>query len=149
MKRIAGLFALVIIAAASTMPACAEFTAETAHDFLQAQAAIYSDASEENVERFVAFMSDDITDVHFAYGREFSGKDHFRKNMPQKAAALLSYDCRISQIMMGTNVAVVAYHERTQEKKADGAIRNYSGRTIMVIEFNDDGLVTQLRRYQD
>ena len=130
-------------------PAHAQFTAETAYSFLSAQAAVYREGSSESVEKFVAYMTNDVRDIHVTYGREFTGKDHFRKNMPEKAKALLSYDRQISQISMGTNVAVLIFHEQSRERKRDGEIRDYNGRTIMVIDFNDEGLITTLRRYQD
>lgn len=143
------LITSIVILLASAFAAHADFTAKTAHDFVQAQATVYKTGTPESVEAFVAYMSDDVKDVHVAYGREFSGKDHFRKNMPGKAKALITYERQISDIMMGTNVAIVTYHEQTKEEKSDGRISEYSGRTIMVIDFDDAGLVTSMRRYMD
>lgn len=127
----------------------ADFDAKTVSEFLLTQAEVYASGSSESVERFVAFMSDDIKDYHFAYGREFSGKDFYRENMPKKAKALISYDREILQILMGTNVAVATFYETTEENKPNGSVNRYSGRTLMVIEFNNEGLITHLRRYQD
>ena len=127
----------------------AQFSTQTAYEFLEAQTAVYKNGSSNNIEKFVAFMTEDVKDFHVAYDREFSGKDFFRKNMPNKAKALISYEKQISQVILGTNVAVVIYHEQSKEKKRDGRIKSYDGRTLMVIEFNDDGLITQMRRYQD
>lgn len=144
------LFAFTLpLVALSGAPVLAQVDAQTVQDFALAQAAIYNDPSSANVERFVAFMTEDIKDVHVAYGREFTGKDHFRRNMPNKAKALLSYERQILQVLVGSNVAVVVYREQSKEKKSDGEIRDYSGRTIMVLDVNDDGLITQMRRYQD
>ena len=125
------------------------FTAARAHDFLAAQTAVYQDGTSESLERFISFLSDDIKDIHVAYGREFVGKDHFRKNMPNKARALLSYVRQVTQVTLGTEVAIVVFQEQSSEKRPDGAIRDYSGRTIMVLEFNKDGLITEIKRYQD
>lgn len=127
----------------------AEFTTRTAYDFMAAQTNVYKTGTPENVEQFVAYLSDDIKDVHVAYNREFSGKDHFRENMPRKSKALISYEKQVSQIILGTNVAIIIYNEQTQENKRDGRVSNYKGRTIMVLDFDDNGLITQMKRYQD
>ncbi|NQV72709.1 hypothetical protein HQ496_06275 [bacterium] len=129
--------------------AYAQFNAETVHNFLDAQTEVYRTGSPESVERFVSYMSEDVKDFHVAFGREFSGKDFFRENMPRKSEVLISYEKRIGQITMGTNVAIAIYHEKSSEKKADGIIKDYEGRTIMVIDFDDQGLITAIRRYQD
>lgn len=140
-------FSIFLMMSCST--AHAQFNAQTVHDFLEAQTTVYQDGSEEDLDKFINYMADDIKDIHIAYGREFSGKEHFRKNMPIKAKALISYEKQISQIMLGTNVAIAIYHEQTKEKKRNGRISQYDGRSIIVIEFNDDDLITQMRRYQD
>ncbi len=148
-ERLVRIGIVSFLLCAFAQSASSEFTAATAIDFLEAQANVYQSGTEESVEIFVTFLSDDIRDIHVAYGREFSGKDFFRKNMPIKAKSLLHYEREILDIMMGTNVAVVAYRENTKEQKSDGRVSEYSGRTIMVINFNDEGLVTVMRRYMD
>ncbi|MFK7955044.1 MAG: hypothetical protein AB8B96_03030 [Lysobacterales bacterium] len=142
-------FFLVVGLVAVSTRVHAEVSIDTVHRFLDAQTQVYNNGSADSVEHFVAFMADDIKDYHFAYGREFSGKDFYRKNMPVKAEALMSYERKISQVTVGTGVAIATFFEVTKERKRDGKISDYQGRTIMVIEFNAEGLITQLRRYQD
>ncbi len=139
------LLALVV----SVGTARADFTAKTAHEFMAAQTSVYKSGTARSVEKFVAFLSEDIRDIHVAYGREFKGKDFYRKNMPRKAKALAFYDRRVRQVTLGTNVAIIVFDEHSKEKKSDGRIKEYRGRTILVVDFNDKGLVTQMRRYQD
>jgi len=126
-----------------------EVAIDNVYDFLSAQAAVYKEGSSASVERFVAFLAEDVKDFHVAYGREFSGKEHFRENMPRKAQALIEYERKISQVNVGTNVAIAIFHERSKERKQDGVVKDYDGRTIVVLDFNDEGLITQIRRYQD
>ena len=127
----------------------AELSIKRVHDFLDSQTAIYKNASENNIEYFLSFMDDEVKDIHVAYNRTFTGKEHFRKNMPNKAKALLSYERQISQVIIGNKVAIAIYHEQTKEKKKDGKINSYNGKTIVVLDFDDDGLITQMKRYQD
>lgn len=126
-----------------------EFTVQTAYEFMAAQTKAYKSGDAEDIEAFVAFLADEVMDVHVAYNRQFSGKGHFRKNMPIKAKALIEYDKQVMQVILGTNVAVIVYSEQTRETKRDGRVNSYSGRTIMVVDFNEDGLITTIRRYQD
>jgi len=148
-KSVCAAVAAASLLLLSTPAFAAEFTAQTAYEFLAAQAEVYKKGNAESVERFVSFLADDVQDIHVAYGREFTGKEHFRKNMPNKAKALISYEREVMQVVMGTQVAIVIYREETSEKKADGRINDYRGRTIAVLDFNDEGLITTIRRYQD
>jgi acylphosphatase len=133
----------------SSSVARAEFTAKTAYDFMAAQTAVYENGTSESVEKFLAYLSDDVKDIHVAYDREFSGKDHFRENMPKKSKALISYEMQVKQVIVGTNVAIIIFAVQAEEKKSDGRISNYNGGTVMVLDFDDDGLITQMKRYQD
>ena len=73
------------------------------------------------MERFVSFLAEDVRDVHVAYGREFVGKDHFRKNMPNKAQAIQRYARQITQVTLGTQVAVVVFQEQSSEEESEMA----------------------------
>jgi ketosteroid isomerase-like protein len=106
------------------------------------------DMKKEDLEGYLAFMSDDVVDYHAAYGRTFSGKEHFRKGIVKKSAAMISMVETIESIVLGSNTAVVVVNEDSKYHK-NGAIKHFKGRTILVLEFNEQGLISQMRRYLD
>ena len=56
------------------------------------------DMKKEDLESYLAFMSDEVIDYHAAYGRTFTGKEHFRKGIVKKAASMISMSENIENI---------------------------------------------------
>ena len=102
----------------------------------------------DDVERYLAYMSDDITDYHAAYGVTLEGKDVFRRSFPEKARSSITYRIEVENVIVGSNVAVVEYKEAAKSKEGD-TITEFLARTIMVLEFEDTGLIKHMRRYLD
>lgn len=106
------------------------------------------DMEKEDLERYLAFMSDEVIDYHAAYGRSFTGKDHFRKGIVKKVASMVSMAKNIEGIVLGTHTAVVIVEEDSKYYK-NGVLKHFKGRTILVLEFNNQDLISQMRRYLD
>ncbi|GAC21795.1 nuclear transport factor 2 family protein [Paraglaciecola arctica] len=106
------------------------------------------DMKKVDLESYLAFMSDEVIDYHAAYGRTFTGKEHFRKGIVKKAASMISMSENIESIVLGSDTAVVVVNEDSKYHK-NGAIKHFKGRTILVLEFNEQGLISQMRRYLD
>lgn len=106
------------------------------------------DMDTEDLAEFLAFLSDDLVDYHDAYGRTFSGKDHLRNGIPRKAQSMKSLSFSVEDIVLGSQTAVFVLNEVSEYQK-DGELKRFAGRTIMVLEFDDDGLIKHMRRYLD
>jgi hypothetical protein len=106
------------------------------------------DMKNEDLEGYLAFMSDEVIDYHAAYGRTFTGKEHFRKGIVKKAASMISLAENIESIVLGSTTAVVVVNEDSTYHK-NGAIKHFKGRTILVLEFDEQDLITHMSRYLD
>ena len=101
-----------------------------------------------DVETYLAFLSEDLIDYHAAFNRTFSGKAHLRKGIVNKAASMVSISENIESIILGTDTAIVVVNEDSKYYKK-GELKYFKGRTILVLEFNQQGLISQMRRYLD
>lgn len=106
------------------------------------------DATQDEVEAYLAFMADDLVDHHIAYARSFHGKAHLRGGIKQKAMSMVSISQSIESIVLGSSTAIVVVTEDSEYYK-DEKLKRFQGRTILVLEFDEDGLISQMRRYLD
>jgi ketosteroid isomerase-like protein len=102
----------------------------------------------KDLENYLAFFTDDFTDHHIAYGVSFSGKDKLKKGIIEKSASMVSLVETIEDIVLGTDTAVVVVNEDSKYYK-NGKLKHFKGRNILVLEFNAQGLIIQMRRYLD
>ena len=123
--------------------------ASRVHDFIRAKdVASQPQKSLEDVEAYLAFMTEDISDVHVAYSVTREGKDTIRRGLVESTRVKFHSSFQIESMSLGSDVAVVEYTEASQYVKDDELV-DFSGRTIIVLEFNDEGLISQMRRYLD
>ena len=106
------------------------------------------DAKSDDLEAFLAFLADDLTDHHHAYARVFEGKAHLRNGIRQKSQSMVSLSQEIEQLVIGTSVAVAVVNEDSRYYK-DDELKRFQGRTIFVLIFDQSGLITEMRRYLD
>lgn len=141
--------AMMLAALLASNGAMAQASAETVLDFMTAHEALYQpSATSDDIEAYLRFMTDDITDYHAAYGVTLEGKDVFRENLPDKAARSISYQLVIESMQIGSNVAVVTFVEDSRSRR-ESDIVDFRGRTVLVLEFNNEGRITHMRRYLD
>ncbi|GLX78529.1 hypothetical protein tinsulaeT_18690 [Thalassotalea insulae] len=105
-------------------------------------------SNEEAIAKYLAFFTDDFTDHHPTYGVSFTGKDKLRNGIISKGTSMVSVVETIDNIIIGTDTAVVVVNEDSKYYK-NKKLKHYKGRTILVLEFNEQGLITQMRRYMD
>jgi TPP-dependent indolepyruvate ferredoxin oxidoreductase alpha subunit len=106
------------------------------------------DSKKKALEEYLAFFTDDFTDHHIAYGVLFKGKDKLRKGIVSSGTSMVSVVETIEDIVLGTDTAVVVVNEDSKYYKK-GKLKHFKGRNILVLEFNEQGLITQMRRYLD
>ena len=122
---------------------------EKVDNYMIAMQQVYQpNASAKDIDALFAFMADDITDYHAAYGVTLKGTEKKRKGLQQKALDSISYKLTVESIIMGTETAIIEYKEDAKYIK-NGKPKHFLGRTIMVLEFNQQGLIKHMRRYLD
>ncbi|MDA8020544.1 MAG: nuclear transport factor 2 family protein [Thermoanaerobaculia bacterium] len=140
---------LVLVLAVPTQPSFGQSTKELALDFVAAFEAVRQpDVEARDFENYFAFMADDVVDHHVAYGVMVSGKEKPRENLKRKLPNNISFDIEIEDMIVGTSTAVVVLNEDSEYKK-DGKYKHFVGRTILVLEFNEERLIQEMRRYLD
>lgn len=149
MNKIFSLLLLLPLILLLTTSAYAQPSIEVVNAFISAsEQTRQPDMKNEDLDAYLAFMADDVVDYHAVYGRTFSGKEHFRKGIVKKAASMISMVETIESIVLGSSTAVVVVNEDSKYHK-NGAVKHFKGRTILVLEFNEQGLISQMRRYLD
>ncbi|MFK8053326.1 MAG: nuclear transport factor 2 family protein [Woeseiaceae bacterium] len=132
-----------------TAPVHAEPSAAFVSAFIAAsEQARQPAATTEDLDAFLAFLADDVTDHHIAYARSFEGTAHLKKGIPQKVASMVSIAQDIESIILGSNTAVVVVNERSEYYRNE-TLRQYEGRTILILRFDEEGLINEIRRYLD
>jgi hypothetical protein len=143
------IYIFVVVTLTFTFAVKAEPSSDLIKSFILAsEKARQPNAKPENVEHYLAFFTDDFIDHHIAYRVSFTGKDVLRKGIIRKSASMVSIVETIEDIILGNDTAVVAVLEDSKYYKND-KLKHFKGRNILVLEFNEQDLITQMRRYQD
>jgi hypothetical protein len=133
----------------SIPPASAKPTNELIQSFVSAYVAVKQPKiNNEDLEHYFSFMEDNITDYHAAYKVTIKGKDKKRQGIIKKASNMVSFSMEIESIILGSQSAVFVVNEDSKYYK-DEKLKHFKGRTIMVLEFNEKGLIKHMRRYLD
>ena len=105
-------------------------------------------ATKEDLEDYFSYMTDSITDYHAAYGVTIEGKEKKRQGILNKGKDMISYSMKTENIILGTDTAIAVVNEDSKYYK-DGKLKHFKGRTILVLEYDDKGLIHHMRRYLD
>ena len=121
-------------------------------DFMQAFNSVYQpEMTETDIDRYFAFMTPDVEDHHVSYNVVISGiegREKSRRGLLNKGKNSISYTHNIEHITLGTAMAVVVFNEDAKYIK-NGKEKHFIGRTITILEFNEQGKIAIMRRYQD
>ena len=112
------------------------------------EAAHQPKVTDNDLDHYFSFMSDNIVDEHVAYRVKSEGKDKPRKNLKAYALRTVSWTETVESIILGSKTAVVSVITDSKYYKND-KLKHFVGRTIWVLEFNEQGLISYIRRYQD
>ncbi|WP_286235666.1 nuclear transport factor 2 family protein [Thalassotalea sediminis] len=149
MNRNLIIYVFIFLTLTFTFSVKAEPSSDLIKAFISAsEKARQPDFKAKDLEYYLSFFTDDFTDHHIAYGVSFTGKDNLRKGIIGKSASMVSVVETIEDIVLGTDTAVVVVNEDSKYYK-NGKLKHFKGRNILVLEFNDQGLITQMRRYLD
>lgn len=136
------LFSVPHLAYGQTSPA-------TITDFVLAMEAVKQpDKTPEDVAAYLAFMTDDVSDIHVAYNVSFEGKQKLRQNLLESTRKIFNASLELEGITLGSGVAIVQLTESSKYVRRNELV-DFSGRTILVLELTEDGHISQMRRYLD
>jgi hypothetical protein len=125
-----------------------------AESYFDAWAATQSpDATKENLEHYLSFLTDDVGHQHLPYdpdgSRNPDGKESIREGMTYYLGAHTAYSARLMSHTDGFDVFVIKYessskgvHPQTQQLIVQ------SSRTLEVLEI-EDGKVSVIRKYSE
>ena len=136
-----------------TNPLSAFATKTPSMDLIQKFVGAYESARKpmttaKEIDNYLSFMSDNITDYHAAYGVTIKGKEKPRIGMLKKAQERTAFNIKVEDIILGSSTAVLVLTEDSKYTK-NGKMKHFKGRTIFILEFNENGLIHHMRRYQD
>jgi len=105
----------------------------------------------KDVDRFLSFFADDFVDEHIKYNVIISSKEEFRKGLIDKLQNKVYYhQVSIDDIMIGENVAFVKITIKAKVKPLHmDRIIEHTSSQIMSIEYDQNGLITHLRRHHN
>ncbi len=119
-------------------------------DFMQTYNDVYQpEMTIDDVDRLFSFTSDDMEDHHISYNVSFSGKEGRAKStagLLAKGENSITYQLTTESIILGRDSAVISFVEDAKYYK-NGKEKHYVGRWILVLEINDAGKVSMMRRY--
>ncbi len=148
MKHVQILAALTFLSV-MTLPVSAKPTEALVRSFISAsEQARQKQASTEAINHYLSFFKADFTDHHPTYGVLFKGTENLKNGIISKGASMVSVEEVISDIVLGTDTAVVVVNEDSKYYKNE-RLKHFKGRTILVLEFDQDDLITNMRRYID
>lgn len=109
-------------------------------------------ATKEDLEHYLSFLTDDIGNQHFPNApddsREPDGKDMMRKGMSRYLGVHTEYQAEIIDYQYGFNAVSIKHKFSAKGKRSDGSEFSYSKIALDVLEL-ENGKVSVIRRYSE
>ncbi|UAA40682.1 nuclear transport factor 2 family protein [Paraneptunicella aestuarii] len=121
-----------------------------ATQFLQAKEAKQQPSTTEaDIDHFLSFFSDEFTDEHVKFNVTVTDKNEFKQGLMGKMQDEIAYNkIEIGEMLIGANVVAVKFTENGKVKPSHlNKFIEYSVPHIMVMEFDEKGLIKHLRRH--
>ncbi len=107
-------------------------------------------ATQEDLEHYLSFLTDDIGNQHFPNApddsREPDGKAMMRKGMSRYLGVHTEYKAEIIDYQYGYNAVSIKHKFSAKGKRSDGSDFSYSKVALGVLDL-EDGKVAVMRRY--
>lgn len=109
-------------------------------------------ATKEDLEHYLSFLTDDVGNQHFPNApddsREPDGKAMMRKGMSRYLGVHTEYQAEIIDYQYGFNAVSIKHKFSAKGKRADGSEFSYSKIALDVLEL-ENGKVSVIRRYSE
>jgi hypothetical protein len=108
------------------------------------------DASKEDLEHYLSFLTDDVGNQHFPNApddsRNSDGKKLMREGMSRYLGVHTSYDASIIEYIIGYHSIALKHRFSAKGLRSDGSDFSYSKVVLDVLEL-ENGKVSVIRRY--
>lgn len=121
-----------------------------ATQFLQAKEAKQQPSTTEgDIDRFLSFFTQEFIDEHVKFNITVTDKTEFKQGLMNKMQDEIAYNkIEIGEMLIGANVVAVKFTESGKVKPSHlDKFIEYSVPHIMVMEFDEQGLIKHLRRH--
>lgn len=109
-------------------------------------------ATKEDLEHYLSFLTDDIGNQHFPNApddsREPDGKEMMRKGMSRYLGVHTEYKAEMIDYQYGYNAVSIKHKFSAKGKRSDGSDFSYSKVALDVLEL-ENGKVSVVRRYSE
>ncbi|MCW8108016.1 nuclear transport factor 2 family protein [Alteromonas ponticola] len=145
------LWGLVWVLAATAEMDDASGSTFAQHYFKAWEATQMPDASEEELDAYLALLTDDVGYQHLPYVtsglRTAGGKAELKKGLLHYLGSTTSYQATLEKVMVGHNVIVIQYHTVVTGVHPDTQqATSLDYRSVDVLEL-DEGRVAVIRHY--
>ena len=110
------------------------------------------DATAEDLEHYLSFLTDDVGNQHFPNApddsREPDGKALMRKGMSRYLGIHSEYKAELIDYQHGYNAVAIKHKFSAKGKRSDGSDFSYSKVALDVLEL-ENGKVSVIRRYSE
>ncbi|WP_273020648.1 nuclear transport factor 2 family protein [Rheinheimera sp.] len=110
------------------------------------------DATAEDLEHYLSFLTDDVGNQHFPNApddsREPDGKALMRKGMSRYLGVHSEYKAELIDYQYGYNAVALKHKFSARGKRSDGSEFSYSKVALDVLEL-ENGKVSVIRRYSE
>jgi len=153
MKKLSLLLFILIISFHNQAANASELRQFAKNYFKAWQATQMPEATAEDIERYLAFLKDDIGHQHLPYdpdaARSADGKKNMRKGMTYYLGAHTEYQSELIDIVEGFNVVIIKYSASIKGKHPQTGVELVmKDETVEVLEL-EDGLVSVVRKYSE
>ncbi len=119
--------------------------------YYQAQVATQQpDATQEDLEHYLSFLTDDVGNQHLPNApddsRQPDGKALMRKGMTRYLGGHTEYNAELISYEFGYNAVAIKHKFAAKGKRADGSEFSYAKTALDVLEL-ENGKVSVIRRY--
>lgn len=152
MKKIFIYFASVALFSTSTLADDFDYDAFVKAYFDAQVMTQQPNATKEDLEHYLSFLTDDIGNQHFPNApddsREPDGKEMMRKGMSRYLGVHTEYKAEIIGYQYGYNAVSIKHKFSAKGKRSDGSDFSYSKVALDVLEL-ENGKVSVIRRYSE
>ena len=119
-------------------------------DFVKAiDARQQPDTKIEDIDHYISLLADNFIDEHIKYKFTYTDKVKLREDMIAKMSSEIIFSAiKIDEMIIGSNATFIKMTETIKGKPSHlNKIVEYTKTNVLSVEFNDQGLITHIRRH--
>lgn len=119
-------------------------------DFVKAiDARQQPDTKIEDIDHYISLLADNFIDEHIKYKFTYTDKVKLREDMIAKMSGEIIFSAiKIDEMIIGSNATFIKMTETIKGKPSHlNKIVEYTKTNVLSVEFNDQGLITHIRRH--